>query len=39
VVQVYTFRGDDKCVRVREFYDRARALESAGISADARGFA
>jgi ketosteroid isomerase-like protein len=36
VVQVFTFRDDDKCIRVREFYDRAQALESIGLSAKAR---
>ena len=29
VVQVFSFGADDRCFRVREFYDRAEALEAA----------
>jgi hypothetical protein len=31
IAQVFTFDGDDKCVRVQEFYDRGAALNAAGI--------
>jgi uncharacterized protein len=31
IAQVFTFREDDKCVRVQEFYDRGAALEAAGL--------
>jgi ketosteroid isomerase-like protein len=31
IAQVFTFDGDNKCVRVQEFYDRATALKAAGM--------
>jgi ketosteroid isomerase-like protein len=31
IAQVFTFDGDDKCVRVQEFYDRNTALKTAGL--------
>ena len=31
IAQVFTFDGEDKCVRVQEFYARSRALQAAGL--------
>jgi ketosteroid isomerase-like protein len=36
VVQVFTFDGDT-CVRVREFYDKQKALKAAGMAAKEAG--
>jgi len=32
IAQVFSFDGDDKCVRVQEFYGRERALKAAGLA-------
>ena len=32
IAQVFSFNDENKCVHVREFYDRGRALEAAGIA-------
>ena len=31
IAQVFTFDGDDKCIRVQEFFDRGTALKAAGM--------
>lgn len=37
IAQVFSFDGDDKCVRVQEFYDRATAMTAAGLDAGETG--
>jgi hypothetical protein len=31
IAQVFSFDGEDKCIRVQEFYDRGAALRAAGL--------
>jgi ketosteroid isomerase-like protein len=32
IAQVFSFDADDRCIRVQEFYDRAAAMQAAGLA-------